>query len=54
MKAIAHRPKDLEDIRAVAASHPNLNQERIKYWVEQFGEALEMPDLWTETHKLLV
>jgi predicted nucleotidyltransferase len=52
-KAIAHRPKDLEDIKAVAASHPNLDIQRIKYWVEQFSTALEMPDLWTEIEKLL-
>lgn len=52
-KAIAHRPKDLEDIKAVAASHPNLDIQRIKYWVEQFSTALEMPELWTEIEKLL-
>jgi hypothetical protein len=41
MKAIAHRSKDLEDIQAVAASHPNLDRERIRYWVKQFGAALD-------------
>jgi predicted nucleotidyltransferase len=46
MKAVAHRPKDLEDIQAIAASHPNLDKARIRFWVEQFGDALDLPDLW--------
>lgn len=46
MKAVAHRPKDLADIQAIAASHPNLDKERIRSWVKQFGEALDLPDLW--------
>ena len=46
MKAVAHRPKDLADIQAIAAGHPNLDKERIRSWVEQFGEALDLPDLW--------
>jgi predicted nucleotidyltransferase len=53
MKAIARRPKDIEDIKAVAASHPNLDKQRIQDWVEQFGAALELPDLWSEIEKLL-
>jgi predicted nucleotidyltransferase len=53
MKAVAHRPKDLEDIQAVAASHSDLDKERIKYWVEQFGEALDLPELWKMISKLL-
>jgi predicted nucleotidyltransferase len=53
MKAVAHRPKDLEDIRAVAASHPGLDKERIRFWVEQFGEALVQPELWIMIQKLL-
>jgi predicted nucleotidyltransferase len=53
MKAVAHRPKDLDDIQAIANSHPNLNKERIRFWVDQFGEALDMPGLWIEILKLL-
>jgi len=53
MKAIAHRPKDLADIQAIAASHPALDQDRIRFWVEQFGEALDLPGLWKEIAKLL-
>ena len=53
MKAVAHRPKDFEDIRAVAASHHDLDKKRIRYWLEQFGTALELPSLWNEIEELL-
>lgn len=53
MKAVAHRPKDLADIQAIASSHADLDKERIRLWVEQFGEALDLPELWNEILKLL-
>ncbi len=53
MKAVAHRPKDLEDIQAIARSHPDLDSERIRFWLEQFGEALDRPDLWEEIRAYL-
>ena len=53
MKAVAHRPKDLADIQAIIASHPDLDRDRICFWVEQFGEALNLPELWKEIEKLL-
>lgn len=53
MKAVSHRPKDLADIQAIATSHPDLDRERIRFWVEQFGEALETPGLWKEITQLL-
>lgn len=53
LKAVAHRPKDQEDIRAIASSQPHLDKKRIQYWVEQFGVALDFPDLWSMITKLL-
>jgi Nucleotidyl transferase of unknown function (DUF2204) len=53
LKAVAHRPKDLEDIQAIASSHPNLDKERMKYWVEQFGEALDLPEFWKMISQLM-
>jgi len=53
MKAVAYRTKDLEDIKAIATSHPDLDKQRIKYWVDQFGAALDLPALWNEIEKLL-
>jgi hypothetical protein len=53
MKAVAHRPKDLADIQAIAASHPTLDQHRLQFWIEQFGEALDLPELWRDIRQLL-
>jgi hypothetical protein len=53
LKAVAHRPKDMEDIHSIAANHPNMDKERIRFWVDQFCEALELPDLWKEISLLL-
>jgi len=53
MKAIAHRPKDLDDIRTIADKYPDLDRKRIEKWVKSFGEALELPDLWNQIEPLL-
>ena len=53
MKAIAHRPKDIEDIKSVAASHPALDKARIQFWLDQFGSVLELPNLWKEIEILI-
>ena len=53
MKAVAHRTKDLTDIQSIAASHPNMDKERIRFWVQQFGDALDLPDLWETVSRLL-
>ena len=52
MKAIAHRPKDMLDIQAIRGNNPELDIVRIQFWVEQFGEALDLPDLWGNVLKL--
>lgn len=53
LKAVANRPQDLIDIEAIAISHPNLDKDRVRFWVEQFGAALELPELWETISKLL-
>ena len=53
MKAIAHRPKDMEDIRTLVIKYPNLDIKRIKQWVTDFAEILELPDLWKQIEELL-
>ncbi|HSB66285.1 MAG TPA: nucleotidyl transferase AbiEii/AbiGii toxin family protein [Anaerolineales bacterium] len=53
MKAVAHRTKDLDDILAIANSHPELDRDRVRYWVEQFAGALDLPNLWDEIAKYL-
>jgi hypothetical protein len=54
LKSVANRPQDLIDIQAIAASHPDLDKERVQFCVEQFGAALEMPDLWETRSQLLL
>jgi len=46
-KAVAHRPMDLDDIRTIIVRQPKLDWQRIEYWISQFAEVLEMPELWT-------
>ncbi len=53
MKAIAHRPKDLDDIRTIADKYPGLDKNRVMEWVKSFGDALELPDLWAQIRNLL-
>lgn len=53
MKAIAHRPKDLEDIRTIGDKYPNLDNQRIERWVKEFAQALEQPDLWDQIASIL-
>jgi hypothetical protein len=53
MKAIAHRHKDLQDIRNIADKYPDLDQQRVEEWVKAFGEALDFPDLWDQIKPLL-
>jgi hypothetical protein len=53
LKAIAHRPKDLLDIREIVLNNPNLDIARIKHWVKEFADVLELPELWGQIEKIL-
>lgn len=53
MKAIAHRPKDIEDIRTIVDKYPDLDQHRIEHWVKKFAELMETPELWGQIEKIL-
>ena len=52
-KAVAHRSRDIEDIKAVIASHPDMDIARIERWVRDFAEVLEMPELWEDIAPIL-
>lgn len=45
MKAVAGRPNDLDDIRSILDSHPDLDLARVRSWLSQFAEALDAPDI---------
>ncbi|GIW53801.1 MAG: hypothetical protein KatS3mg082_0205 [Nitrospiraceae bacterium] len=53
MKAVAHRPHDLEDIRAIVAANPRLDVSRVRATVREFARATDMPELWTDIEPLL-
>jgi predicted nucleotidyltransferase len=53
LKAVAHRPKDMLDIEAVITAQENLDTDRILFWVQQFAELLEMPELLTELENMM-
>lgn len=53
LKAVASRPKDLQDIREIFDRQPNLDLPRIENWVKAFAKALEMPNLWGQIEALL-
>ena len=53
MKAIAYRPKDLEDIRTLVVKYTNLDFARIEFWIKTFAELLETPELWGQIEKIL-
>ncbi len=52
-KAIAHRGKDLLDIENLLTVYPNLDLSRVRYWVKQFAEVLEMPELLADLEQRL-
>lgn len=43
----------MADIQAVAENTPDLDIERIQYWVEQFAQALDQPELWVSIEQWL-
>jgi hypothetical protein len=53
MKAVARRPQDLVDIEGIVAAHPRLNLRRVRRWVRNFAEALEMPELLHDLEAIL-
>jgi predicted nucleotidyltransferase len=54
MKCIAQRSIDLVDVHELYQLYGDqIDLQRVRYWVEQFAEALEEPDLWAKVEPLL-
>lgn len=45
MKAVAGRSKDYADIGLILNANPRVDKHRIRRWVRQFAQALEMPEI---------
>jgi hypothetical protein len=43
MKAFAHRPRDLEDLRKLLVSHPDIGLDEVRSNLKEFAEALDEP-----------
>jgi predicted nucleotidyltransferase len=53
MKAVARRPKDLEDIAGLLDAHPEADVAEVRGCVNEFATATSMPDMLHELDKLL-
>lgn len=53
MKAVAHRQRDIADIESILDANPNLDFKRIRKWVREFSNVLEMPEILDDLKKTL-
>jgi hypothetical protein len=53
MKAIARRPKDLQDIEGLLAAHPEVDVAPVRQRVSEFASAMSMSDMLDEFDKLV-
>ena len=53
MKAIARRPKDLQDIEGLLAAHPEADIAAVRRWVREFATAMTMPDMLDDFDKVV-
>lgn len=54
MKAVARRPQDVEDIRALLNANPGADVAAARRWVREFATAMSMPDLLDDFDRLIV
>lgn len=53
MKALARRPRDLGDIEGLLDVWPDIDLDRIRQWLREFGSILEMPEIQEDFERLL-
>ena len=53
MKAIAHRPQDMADVKALLDAHPKLNLRKVRQWVKEFSRALDASDIIDDLESLI-
>jgi predicted nucleotidyltransferase len=52
MKSLAMRPQDISDIESLLDAH-EIDVTRVRFWVRQFSEALESPEIEAQVEQLL-
>jgi len=53
LKAVAHRKRDLIDIDNLLDVYPDVDRSRLQYWIRQFAEALEAPEILKDFERLI-
>lgn len=53
LKALAHRPQDMQDIAALLEAHPQTDVEPARQWVREFATATGTPDLVRDLERVL-
>lgn len=53
MKAVAHRPIDLQDIKNILLVNPGVDTNRIIDWVKEFAKVLDTPEILNDLKNLL-
>jgi len=53
LKAVAHRPNDMRDIVGILENRPDIDEEYIRQWVDEFAIILEKPEIFTDLDGLL-
>ena len=53
MKAVARRPKDLQDIEGLLAAHPEADVATVRQWVSEFATAISAFDMLEDFDKLV-
>lgn len=53
MKAVAGRPKDLQDIEGLLAAHPDAKIDVARRLIREFATAMSMPDILAEFEKVV-
>ena len=53
MKAVAHRPRDLQDIRALLDAHPQVNLDEVRRWLREFATATAMSELIEDFERIV-
>jgi predicted nucleotidyltransferase len=53
MKALARRARDVADIEGVLDVQPEVDLERVRYWVSEFATVLEAPDILDDLERIL-
>jgi hypothetical protein len=51
MKAVAHRPRDLQDVDALLAAHPEADLISVRRWVREFSLATAMSEMLDDFDK---